>query len=82
MTKRDTSLRVEIAVWFALNPDEALTAADTAAKFDVDRTQCYDCFSSLRRDGYVERIEWSYPRQWRAGPALLRMVSAAKAVAS
>lgn len=73
MTKLNTSLRVRIAVWFALNPDEILSASDAAAKFDVDRTQSYDSFSSLRRDGFVERIDGSYPRQWKAGPAIVTM---------
>lgn len=74
MTKRDTSLRVEIAVWFALNRDETLTASDTAAKFDADRRQCYECYATLRRDGFVERVDGVWPRQWKAGPALLRML--------
>jgi DNA-binding IclR family transcriptional regulator len=82
MTNPNTSLRVQIAVWFALHPDDTLTSSDAATKFGMDRTQTYDSFRSLIRDGYVELIDGANPKEWRAGPKVLAMVWSTKGIAA
>lgn len=81
MIRRSTSLRVDLAVWFALHPDDTLNAADAAIKFDVDKTQTYACLRVLHGRGYVDQVPNEVLRAFRLGPALRTAVEDARKVA-
>lgn len=64
-----------IAVYFAANPDEWLTAPDMAKKFNFrNRETAYGALAALERDSLVQRDGYGFPHRWKAGPKLLELI--------
>lgn len=77
MNRRNTSLRLDVAMWFLLHADDELTAADAALKFGADRSLCYSVFASLARDSFLELVPEAWPRTYRVGPRIKRLLEEA-----
>lgn len=77
-------MSMQLALFFALNPDEALTVRDCAVKFGRDESSVLECVARMQRDELLS-VE-AAPRTRRAGrapllikigPALQRIVGGA-----
>lgn len=64
-----------ILVWFAVNPDEHLTAADIACKFNMREARVYETMREHYKRGWFRAVMTkNHPTIWHAGPELLKFI--------
>lgn len=72
------SMTMRVVVYFAKNPDEALTAEDASMKFNVPDGLVRKSLRGIVRKGILEYVPLlpgrERPKVYRAGPVLLRMI--------
>lgn len=72
---------LHVVVYFAQNPEEALTADDASTKFDIPGEYIKAALRLSVRKGLLEYLPLiegrERPKAYRAGPVLLRMIGAA-----
>jgi len=76
-----TTLVTRVSVFFALNPDEELTAADIAVKFSVEPNVVRRTLMYSMEKGWINIVKKPNPEQktkkllfYSAGPRLLKEI--------
>lgn len=72
---------VRVVLWFVENPDEELTTADVAVKFDYSAAAVHGALKQAIAAGWVQRTEHGrcLPAVYSAGPRIVAAFSRAGA---